>query len=88
MYLILHSDGFSDLCEERQLPVIHEWAKNLPDELTPPTSAPSCLPENLALRLLHQALGGPEDRTSVSRVLTLDMDAAWIDDTSIVVQTL
>ena len=41
---------------------------------------------NMALRLLRRALGG--DRYSVSRVLTLDMDVAWIDDTAIVVQTL
>ncbi len=54
------------------------------------TSAPA-LPghesRNMALRLLRRALGG-YDRASVSRVLTLDMDGAWIDDTSIVVQTL
>jgi len=42
---------------------------------------------NMALSLLRKALGG-EDRFSVSRVLTLDMDVAWIDDTAIVVQTL
>ena len=41
----------------------------------------------MALRLLRQVLGG-EDCFSVSRVLTLDMDVAWIDDTAIVVQTL
>jgi pyruvate dehydrogenase phosphatase len=44
------------------------------------------LSDNMALRLLRRALGG--DRYSVSRVLTLDMDVAWIDDTAIVVQTL
>lgn len=42
---------------------------------------------NMALRLLRESLGG-EDRAAVSRVLTLDMDIAWIDDTTIVVQTL
>jgi pyruvate dehydrogenase phosphatase len=42
--------------------------------------------DNMALRLLRRSLGG--DRYSVSRVLTLDMDVAWIDDTAIVVQTL
>lgn len=41
----------------------------------------------MALRLLRRMLGG-EDRYSVSRVLTLDMDEAWIDDTAIIVQTL
>lgn len=43
--------------------------------------------DNMALRLLRRMLGG-EDRYSVSRVLTLDMDEAWIDDTAIIVQTL
>ena len=42
---------------------------------------------NMALKLLREALGG-EDRDKVSTVLTLDMDEAWIDDTSIVVQTI
>ncbi|KAK2460694.1 hypothetical protein APHAL10511_007164 [Amanita phalloides] len=42
--------------------------------------------DNFALRLLRHALG--EDTTSVSRALTLDMETAWLDDTSIVVQTL
>ena len=42
--------------------------------------------DNFALRLLRHALG--EDNASVSRVLTLDMETAWIDDIAIVVQTL
>jgi pyruvate dehydrogenase phosphatase len=42
---------------------------------------------NMALRLLREALGG-DDCFSVSRVLTLDMDVAWIDDTAIIVQDL
>jgi pyruvate dehydrogenase phosphatase len=55
-----------------------------------PTSGPS-IPghesRNMALRLLRHALGG-DDRVRVSRVLTLDMEAAWVDDTTIIVQTL
>ena len=47
---------------------------------------PETASDNMALRLLRRSLGG--DRYSVSRVLTLDMDVAWIDDTAIVVQTL
>lgn len=42
--------------------------------------------DNFALGLLRHALG--EDNASVSRVLTLDMETAWIDDIAIVVQTL
>jgi pyruvate dehydrogenase phosphatase len=41
----------------------------------------------MALRLLRKVLGG-DDRFGVSKVLTLDMDNAWIDDTSIVVMTI
>ena len=42
---------------------------------------------NLALELLRHSIGG-EDAKSVSRVLTLDMNTPWIDDTTILVQTL
>lgn len=42
---------------------------------------------NLALKLLRHSIGG-EDTKSVSKVLTLDMDTPWIDDTTIVIQTL
>ena len=42
---------------------------------------------NLALRLLRHSIGG-EDVKSVSKVLTLDMNTPWIDDTTIVIQTL
>ncbi|EIN07936.1 protein serine/threonine phosphatase 2C [Punctularia strigosozonata HHB-11173 SS5] len=42
---------------------------------------------NLATRLLRDAIGGG-DRRKVSAVLTLDTDVSWIDDTTIVVQSL
>lgn len=42
---------------------------------------------NLALNLLRHSIGG-DDVKSVSRVLTLDMNTPWIDDTTIVIQTL
>ncbi|KAJ4486156.1 phosphatase 2C-like domain-containing protein [Lentinula aciculospora] len=124
-FLILSSDGFTDLCStEGQERIISDWAysvvnmQSANDEggssidrsninnilpMSPavasfsqsplsssPTSSPSTPgyeSRNMALRLLRRALGG-DDRASVSRVLTLDMDIAWIDDTSIVVQTL
>lgn len=48
----------------------------------------SKIPEaNLAIRLLRHAIGG-DDVKSVSRVITLDMDIPWIDDTTVLVQTL
>ncbi|KAJ7144942.1 phosphatase 2C-like domain-containing protein [Mycena crocata] len=78
-YLVLASDGFADLCRtpgcER---VLAAWAAH---ESAAPAQG------NLASRLLRQAIGGM-DRAGVSCMLTLDMDGAWVDDTTIVVQTL
>jgi len=90
-FLILASDGFADLCDgEGQKRIIESWARSMvmrnpPESVT--DSEPGSRHDNMALRLLRRAVGG-EDRFGVSRVLTLDMDVAWIDDTSIVVQTL
>lgn len=104
-FLILCSDGFSDLCSgEGQQSVITDWAKSMvtnkvmmmaasPPSLSPLSSSPmsptaaGTESSNMALRLLRRALGG-DDRSSVSRVLTLEMEGAWIDDTSVIVQTL
>ncbi|KAJ3917849.1 phosphatase 2C-like domain-containing protein [Lentinula edodes] len=90
-FLILSSDGFTDLCStEGQQRIISDWAHGVISTHSSPTSSPSTPgyeSRNMALRLLRRALGG-DDQASVSRVLTLDMDIAWIDDTSIVVQTL
>ncbi|KAJ7042054.1 phosphatase 2C-like domain-containing protein [Mycena alexandri] len=84
-YLVLASDGFTELCRvsgrER---VLATWAKREAAQARAP-SAPA--QGNLASRLLRQALGG-EDRAGVSCMLTLDMDEPWVDDTAIVVQTL
>ena len=90
-FLILASDGFSDLCEsEGQTRIIENWAnsmvsRNPPEYVT--DAKPWSQQDNMALRLLRRTVGG-EDKFGVSRVLTLEMDGAWIDDTSIVVQTL
>lgn len=89
-FLILASDGFVDLCDgEGQERVVESWANDMvakspSNEVT--DSPKGSKGDNMALRLLRRALGG--DRNGVSRVLTLDMDVAWIDDTAIVVQTL
>ncbi|KAG6811213.1 hypothetical protein H0H92_008508 [Tricholoma furcatifolium] len=81
-FLILSSDGFADLCSaEGQQRIIESWAKDMVDH-----GGGGGAPDNMALRLLRRTLGG--DRFSVSRVLTLDMDVAWIDDTALVVQSL
>ena len=83
--LILSSDGLTDLCQgPGQQRVIGTWARNLQRNVGEGTGVTS---GNMALRLLWQALGA-EDNDSVSRVLTLDMNTSWIDDTAIVVQVL
>ena len=83
--LILSSDGLTDLCQgPGQQKVISTWARNLHRTIGQGTGVKS---ENMALQLLWQALGGA-DSDSVSRVLTLDMDSSWIDDTAIVVQVI
>jgi pyruvate dehydrogenase phosphatase len=85
-FLILSSDGLTDLCQgPGQQKIIGTWARNLRRNNIEEVAGSKS--ENMALRLLWQALGG-EDSDSVSRVLTLDMDSSWIDDTAIVVQVL
>lgn len=89
-FLILSSDGFADLCGDESEGVILNWAKAMIAQ--PPSSlennnTTNKTAGNMALQLLRRALGG-DDRSSVSMVLTLDMDVAWIDDTAIVVHAL
>jgi pyruvate dehydrogenase phosphatase len=82
-YLILASDGFTELCRvSRRERVLAAWAaREAAAYAHPPVQG------NLASRLLRQALGG-ENRAGVSCMLTLDMETPWVDDTAIVVQTL
>jgi len=83
--LLLSSDGLTDLCQgPGQQRIISTWAQNLHRNID---VGPWVRSGNMALQLLWQALGGV-DSESVSRVLTLDMDSSWIDDTAIVVQVL
>jgi pyruvate dehydrogenase phosphatase len=87
-FLVLSSDGFADLCSgDGHERIIKTWAESVAKTPAATGSGPVLPSENLAVQLLRCALGG-EDLYSVSRVLTLDMDVSWIDDTSIVVQTL
>ncbi|TFK45621.1 protein serine/threonine phosphatase 2C [Heliocybe sulcata] len=82
VYLVLCSDGLNDLCDGHTRERIEElWERDLGSN-----NASGGYP-NLALRLLRYVIG---DRCTlkVSKVLTLDMDSPWIDDTSIIVQTL
>ncbi|KIY48191.1 protein serine/threonine phosphatase 2C [Fistulina hepatica ATCC 64428] len=92
-YLIMASDGFSDLCSDEIYMdagterVILDWARDM--SVHPGLIEGQPKTDNMALRLLHRAIGG-DDRRRVSQILTLESNAGeqWIDDTSIVVRTL
>jgi pyruvate dehydrogenase phosphatase len=91
-FLILCSDGFTDLCQDRGHDrVISNWASGMVaknnksgKEVEEEEGENS---DNMALRLLREALGG-DDKMRVSAILTLDMDEPWVDDTALIVQTL
>ncbi|XP_006458642.1 hypothetical protein AGABI2DRAFT_200439 [Agaricus bisporus var. bisporus H97] len=97
-FLVLTSDGFSDLCSgEGQTRVLESWARGMMElwslgEVGEGGKGGSGRKEdvrgsgNMALRLLRRTIG--DDRFAVSKVLTLDMDEAWIDDTAVVVVTV
>ena len=95
-FLILASDGFTDLCErEGQSVIIESWANGMmlrhPGLGVSDAEETGAKKDNMALRLLRRTIGG-EDRGVVGRTLMPDEANAgggsWIDDTSIVVQTL
>lgn len=79
-YLVLASDGFTDICGEAQRSVIERWLQCVE------SGSEGCETDNMALQLLWQGLGG--DLVGVSKVLTLDLDVPWLDDVSIIVQSL
>ncbi|KAG8217172.1 phosphatase 2C-like domain-containing protein [Butyriboletus roseoflavus] len=79
-YLVLSSDGFTDICGKGQQSVIERWLECVE------TRKGCSETDNMALQLLWHGLGG--DLVGVSQVLTLDLDVPWLDDISIVVQSL
>ncbi|RDB25034.1 Protein phosphatase 2C C10F6.17c [Hypsizygus marmoreus] len=82
--LIMCSDGLLDLYEDYDLSlrdVADLWVKFLGRRETSRDNP------NRALSLLREALGG-EDADKVSRMMTVEMDFRWMDDTTIVVQRL
>lgn len=79
-YLVLASDGFTDVCGEAQRSVIERWLQCV-------ESRSECgKTDNMAMQLLWEGLGGEVE--GVSKVLTVDLDVPWLDDVSIVVQSL
>jgi pyruvate dehydrogenase phosphatase len=90
-FLILATDGLSELYADfdtQALPpravLAERWTACVGGAWVHNGRVPN---ENLALRLLRDALGG-EDTVQVSQMLTLDMDDPWMDDTTVVVQVL
>jgi len=86
-FLILCSDGLADLwsttfSDEQRM--ANEWGRVVAEVVNREGISGKT---NLALKLLRHSIGG-EDVKSVSKVLTLDMNTPWIDDTTIVIQTL
>ena len=82
-FLVLATDGLSELYEGPggRADMVADWARCIAEAGRAPGK------ENLALRLLRLALGG-DDLTSISQMITLDMDTPWMDDTTIIVQAL
>ena len=74
-YLILSSDGLSDLYP-RNPRACTEWVQSIVTN--------EGLEDNKALRILRNALGGSEEDV-VSRHLTVEMEGQWMDDTTILV---
>lgn len=82
-YLILSSDGLSDLAplDEDDAITKNRWANVVG------RAGGSNVNVNKALALLREEIGG-SDEEKVSRVLMSEIDRKWMDDTSIVVLEL
>jgi pyruvate dehydrogenase phosphatase len=92
-YLILSSDGLSDLYHGRKEEDIRrEWAEvvgyaGLGLDLGGKDGGQKATKKNKALELLRTAIGGGNEER-VSMHLTLERDGRWMDDTTIVVVKL
>lgn len=81
--LIMFSDGLLELYGERELHDLSRYCSQIIGEAVSQQRQPS----NLALLLLRDALGGA-DEEKVSRLMTVEMTFRWMDDTTIIVQTI
>jgi len=82
-FLILNSDGLTDLSDDR-LKLEEVLAKQWVNSVVMGYSGEN---QNLALKLLREALGG-SDADKVSRMITVEMTSRWMDDTTILVVRL
>lgn len=87
-FLILCTDGLPDLLEG--VPA-KDHAQYYVDAVVPrgvrDERAMFNVDDNLALRLLKNALGG-EDSNAISQMVTVRSDQPWLDDITILVQIL
>lgn len=89
-FLVLCTDGLPELYDELGL-TDRQKAELYVDAVVngPGTRAGDIfrLEDNLALRLLKSALGG-EDAEALSQMVAVQSDEPWIDDVTVIVQTL
>jgi len=81
-FLIMNSDGLTDLSDDRlKLEMLTQKWVSLVGKEYPGES------QNLALKLLREGLGG-KDEDKISRMITVEMNWRWMDDTTILVVRL
>ena len=88
VFLILCSDGLIDLDDDASPPLVEalakRWVAVVGDQIDKEGSGRG--PRmNLALALLRDVIG-VEDTELASRLLTVEMEERWLDDTTIIVQ--
>lgn len=83
-YLILSSDGLSDLYREYEGDSTSLWANVVGKAGKTATEGKG---KNRALELLRESIGG-NDEKKVSSYLTLERNGRWMDDTTILVMNL
>lgn len=90
-FLIMCSDGLTDLYvhddDRKDINTLQEVADKIVNVLSTRSAPPGLDSNNSALHLLREAMGG-SDEDKVSRNLTVQMAFRWMDDVTIVVQSL
>ncbi|KAF7971219.1 hypothetical protein HWV62_21624 [Athelia sp. TMB] len=90
-FLIMCSDGLTDLYvhddDRKDINTLQEVADKIVNVLSTRSAPPGLDSNNSALHLLREAMGG-SDEDKVSRNLTAQMAFRWMDDVTIVVQSL
>ncbi|THU94507.1 protein serine/threonine phosphatase 2C [Dendrothele bispora CBS 962.96] len=96
--LVMCSDGLVNLYNEADhwepeelykewIRVVVDRPSNLSVDQSPDSNPIASIEANHALNLLRDALGG-QDEDKVSRMITVEMEDRWMDDTTVVVEFL